>query len=71
MTSHIDKNNRPTMVDVSKKEVTSRVAIASAKVELPKEVREAFSNGELNTKKGPVIDTAIVAGTMAAKKHMN
>ena len=68
MTSHIDKNNRPTMVDVSKKEVTSRVAIASAKVELPKEVREAFSNGELNTKKGPVIDTAIVAGTMAAKK---
>ena len=71
MITHVDKNNRPTMVDISDKEVTLRIATASARVQLPKEVKEAFSNGELHTKKGPVIDTAIVAGTMAAKKLMN
>jgi cyclic pyranopterin phosphate synthase len=56
------------MVDISDKKVTLRIATASARVQLPKEVQEAFSDGELITKKGPVIDTAIVAGTMAAKK---
>ena len=68
MITHVDKNNRPTMVDISDKKVTLRIATASARVQLPKEVQEAFSDGELITKKGPVIDTAIVAGTMAAKK---
>ena len=68
MITHVDKNNRPTMVDISDKKVTLRIATASARVQLPKEVKEAFSDGELITKKGPVIDTAIVAGTMAAKK---
>lgn len=68
MITHVDKNNRPTMVDISDKKVTLRIATASARVQLPKEVKETFSDGELITKKGPVIDTAIVAGTMAAKK---
>ena len=68
MITHVDKNNRPTMVDISDKKVTLRIATASARVQLPKEVKEIFSDGELITKKGPVIDTAIVAGTMAAKK---
>lgn len=68
MITHVDKNNRPTMVDISDKKVTLRIATASARVQLPKEVKKTFSDGELITKKGPVIDTAIVAGTMAAKK---
>ena len=68
MITHVDKKNRPTMVDISDKKVTLRIATASARVQLPKEVKETFSDGELITKKGPVIDTAIVAGTMAAKK---
>ncbi|MDG2229476.1 MAG: cyclic pyranopterin monophosphate synthase MoaC [Gammaproteobacteria bacterium] len=68
MITHVDKKNRPTMVDISDKKVTLRIATASARVQLPKEVKEIFSDGELITKKGPVIDTAIVAGTMAAKK---
>ena len=68
MLSHVDKNNRPNMVDISDKEVTKRTAVASACVKLPEVVRNEFANGEIQTKKGPVIDTAIVAGTMAAKK---
>ena len=68
MITHVDKKNRPTMVDISDKKVTLRIATASARVQLPKEVKEIFSDGELITRKGPVIDTAIVAGTMAAKK---
>ena len=68
MITHVDKKNRPTMVDISDKKVTLRIATASARVQLPKEVKKTFSDGELITKKGPVIDTAIVAGTMAAKK---
>ncbi len=68
MITHVDTKNRPTMVDISDKKVTLRIATASARVQLPKEVKKTFSDGELITKKGPVIDTAIVAGTMAAKK---
>ena len=68
MLSHVDNNNRPNMIDVSDKELTKRTAAASARVKLPEAVRSEFTNGEIQTKKGPVIDTAIVAGTMAAKK---
>tara|TARA_Y100000294_G_scaffold113362_1_gene105098 strand:+ start:456 stop:920 length:465 start_codon:yes stop_codon:yes gene_type:complete len=66
--SHIDKNNHPNMVDISDKKTTKRVAIASALVKLPDSVQKEFKDGDIQTKKGPVIDTAIVAGTMAAKK---
>ena len=68
MLSHLDKNNRPNMVDISDKAITKRTAVASACVKLPEVVRNEFANGEIQTKKGPVIATAIVAGTMAAKK---
>ena len=68
MLSHIDKNNHPKMVDISDKKTTKRIAIASAVVKLPDSVQKEFKDGDIQTKKGPVIDTAIVAGTMAAKK---
>ena len=68
MFSHLDKDNQPTMVDVSGKAVTARTAHASARVILPPAVREAISGDEIHTPKGPVFQTAIIAGTMAAKR---
>lgn len=67
MLTHVDSANRPTMVDVGDKAVTRRMATARAVVVFPPEV-ELDRNAELRTKKGPVFDTAIVAGVMAAKK---
>src|SRR6478736_8253116 len=58
----------PAMVDVSEKKITERVAQAQAIVHLPKEVLEVLDGKELMTKKGPVFQTAIIAGVMAAKK---
>jgi len=66
--THIDASNRPRMVDVGAKTATARVAVAEAVVRLPQEVAEALREGGMRSKKGPVIDTAIVAGTMAAKR---
>lgn len=66
--SHVDSENRPTMVDVSAKSVTVRAAHARSIVLLPAEVLAQISNDDIVTKKGPVFSTAIIAGVMAAKK---
>src|SRR6516164_4898988 len=66
--THVDSRNRPTMVDVGAKEVTQRVAVAEAQVILPPAVALALRESGHRTKKGPVFDTAIVAGVMAAKR---
>jgi cyclic pyranopterin phosphate synthase len=66
--SHVDAANRPAMVDVSGKAVTLRTASARARVRLPPEVRARIVDGDIATAKGPVFQTAIVAGTMAAKR---
>ena len=67
MLTHVDEKGRPTMVGVGEKAVTERTAEARAVVVFPPEVAPA--TGEtLTTRKGPVIDTAIVAGVMAVKK---
>lgn len=66
--SHIDKKNRPTMVDVSAKKPTDRQAHARAIVEFPEDVANRFSGGDIDTAKGPVFATAIIAGVMAAKR---
>ncbi len=66
--SHIDKQDRPTMVDVSEKSVTQREAHAQARVRLSEEVLALVSGDDIATKKGPVFATAIIAGVMAAKK---
>jgi len=66
--SHINENGQPTMVDVSVKAVTHRTAIAQSIVQLPDEVLDILSGDELHSKKGPVFQTAIIAGIMAAKK---
>jgi cyclic pyranopterin phosphate synthase len=67
MLTHVDSANRPTMVDVGDKTVTVRTATARAVVVFPPEA--GVASGEvLRTKKGPVFDTAIIAGVMAAKR---
>lgn len=66
--THIDSNSRPTMVDVSDKVVTKRTATAQTRVRFPAEVAEALRSQQFNTPKGPVFQTAIIAGTMAAKR---
>src|SRR4051812_16615341 len=66
--THIDKNGKIKMVDVTEKAVTRREAIAETRVALPKEVIDAIENDDIQTKKGSVIQTAVIAGIMAAKK---
>lgn len=56
------------MVDVGTKAVTQRVATARSIVWLPDNVCDALKSTDGRSKKGPVFDTAIVAGVMAAKK---
>jgi cyclic pyranopterin phosphate synthase len=56
------------MVDVGGKEATDRVAVAEARVILPPNVARALRESGHRTKKGPVFDTAIIAGVMAAKR---
>jgi len=77
MFSHVDKNNQPTMVDVADKVASERTAHAAARVFLPPEIRREIvgdaqvgdtGGGDIHTKKGPVFQTAIIAGTMAAKR---
>lgn len=66
--SHIDSNNRASMVDVSDKSVTAREAIAEAKVTVNEAVAAQFDGSDLISKKGPVFQTAILAGVMGAKQ---
>ena len=66
--THLDARNRPAMVDVGAKAVTQRTAIAEARVRLPRAVGAALRASGHRTKKGPVFDTAVIAGVMAAKR---
>jgi cyclic pyranopterin phosphate synthase len=66
--THLDAANRPTMVDVGAKTASQREASAEALVKLPAAVARELARTGHRTSKGPVFDTAIVAGVMAAKK---
>ena len=66
--THVDARRRPTMVDVGAKQVTERVALAEARIRLPRAVARALRASGHRTGKGPVFDTAIIAGVMAAKR---
>jgi cyclic pyranopterin monophosphate synthase len=66
--THLDPANRPTMVDVGTKTATFREASAEAIVKLPTAVARELARTGHRTRKGPVFDTAIVAGVMAAKR---
>jgi cyclic pyranopterin phosphate synthase len=66
--THLDDEGRPTMVNVGEKPVTFRTATAQSIVLLNEEIMALLAGDELHTKKGPVFQTAIIAGIMAAKK---
>lgn len=66
--THIDTTGNPAMVDVSEKAVTRRTARAQAIVHVGSEIMAQIDQQELQTKKGPVFQTAILAGIMGAKK---
>jgi cyclic pyranopterin phosphate synthase len=66
--THVDAAGRPRMVDVGAKAVTARTATAQATVRVPRTVAHALREGGMRAKKGPVVDTAIIAGTLAAKR---
>lgn len=68
MFSHLDAQNRPAMVNVGDKPVTRRTAHAIAIVTLPDALAALLRDGEIATKKGPIFQTAILAGVMGAKK---
>lgn len=66
MLTHIDEKNRPKMVDVSEKSITTRIAVASGIIKMSE---AAFNAIKENTgKKGPVLQTAVVAAITGAKK---
>ena len=56
------------MVNVGDKKVTNRAATAKTTMFLGSEIITHFDNNELITKKGPVFQTAIIAGIQAVKK---
>jgi cyclic pyranopterin monophosphate synthase len=66
--SHLDKEGNPSMVDVGQKPATLRIARARSVVVLGEEIMNRLENDEIHTKKGPVFQTAVIAGIMGAKK---
>ena len=66
--SHLDASGNASMVDVGKKKVSLRTAKAQSIVVLTDEILDLLEKDELHSKKGPVFQTAIIAGVMAAKK---
>ena len=66
--THLNARRQPAMVDVGAKDVTHRVAVAEARIRLPRSVARALRASGHRTKKGPVFDTAIIAGVQAAKR---
>jgi cyclic pyranopterin phosphate synthase len=64
--THLDENNKPKMVDVSDKENSTRIAIASGVIEVtPEAYRAVVQNA---AKKGPVLQTAVIAAIQGAKQ---
>lgn len=66
--THINKDNQPKMINVGAKNSTKRKATAQANMFLGYEIVSCFNDDELTTKKGPVFQTAIIAGIQAVKK---
>ena len=64
--SHINKKGNPYIIDVSNKDVTERVAVASGEIKFDKETYKKIKSFE--TKKGNLEKTAIIGGIMGAKE---
>lgn len=66
--THLDSDGHPAMVDVSAKASTARAATAECRVTFPVAVAAQLRDNGLKSAKGGVVDTAIVAGTLAVKR---
>ena len=66
--SHVDKQGKSRMVDVGDKAVTRRTATAQATICFTPEVYQTLQQTQLTSAKGSIIDTANIAGIMAAKR---
>ncbi len=64
--THLDEKDRPKMVDVSDKNQTTRVAVASGVIQMSQDAFDAIVSEK--TKKGPVLQTAVIAAIMGTKK---
>ncbi len=64
--THLDEKDRPKMVDVSDKEDTTRVAIASGTITMSQTAYDMIVSEK--AKKGPVIQTAVIAAILGTKK---
>lgn len=66
--THLDADGRPAMVDVGDKAVTARDARARCDVVFPVAVAVRLQRDAMRSAKGGIVDTAIIAGTMAVKR---
>ena len=66
--THLDSSGKPSMVDVGPKKITLRKAKARAIVVMDESIIDRLEADGFNNKKGPVFQTAILAGVMGAKK---
>ena len=64
--THLDEKDRPKMVDVGDKAPTRRVAVASGVIKMSPDAYEAVVTN--SAKKGPVLQTAVIAAIMGTKK---
>jgi cyclic pyranopterin phosphate synthase len=67
--THLDEKERPKMVDVSDKSQTTRIAVASGMIEMSQDAYDAIVSQK--TKKGPVLQTAVIAAIMGTKQTSN
>ncbi|UWR16879.1 cyclic pyranopterin monophosphate synthase MoaC [Sulfitobacter sp. M368] len=64
--THFDAKGDAHMVDVSDKDITSRIAVAEGHIKMQRETFEIITEGR--AKKGDVLGVARLAGIMAAKR---
>lgn len=66
--SHVDSSGQPRMVNVGRKKVTARSATAEARVRLGRRIIDHLRSHQMESAKGPVFQTAVLAGIQGAKR---
>ena len=67
--THLDEKDRPKMVDVSEKRESTRIAVASGQISMNQKAFDAIVQEK--SKKGPVLQTAVIAAIMGTKQTSN
>ena len=66
MITHLNKKNKPKIVNINKKKLSTRIAVAQGIVSFSSIVFKKIE--KMQTKKGEITNIAILAGVMASKK---